>query len=379
MPGASSSSSPTSPAPARRRRLTARRRGGPPDRRDLRPRTRRSTAVDAADRLASATTHVAPAGRRARGLDAARARQALAPCRGRQGHGLHAQALARLHALPRRREDLPHQQRRRTSAARRRPRPKVMAVLSAPIAAAQRAAVMYTLIGTAKLNDIDPQAWLADVLERIAGTPASRPTGMRRKPLILLEAMSTCVDPDGVPGIVLRFQLARCLCRSASYGSSYELKSLHVEVSAKSKLWGCGLVSSGSASVPLSKALYTDTPPSYSMTGLGASPGGRTDAWQSPRQYRPASGSHPDRADRPRSLRAAALPQLRSDGGYRSDACDRHPHWPASFAAALPPHTRACEEASGNNPGRRPTRSASTSPSRCPATRTMSVSTAATG
>ena len=26
---------------------------------------------------------------------------------------------------------------------------------------------MYTLIDTAKLNDIDPQAWLADVLARI--------------------------------------------------------------------------------------------------------------------------------------------------------------------------------------------------------------------
>ena len=34
-----------------------------------------------------------------------------------------------------------------------------------------RAASMYTLIGTAKLNDIDPQAWLADVLERIASHP----------------------------------------------------------------------------------------------------------------------------------------------------------------------------------------------------------------
>ncbi len=37
-----------------------------------------------------------------------------------------------------------------------------------------RAAAMYTLIGTAKLNDVDPQAWLADVLARIAGTPQSR-------------------------------------------------------------------------------------------------------------------------------------------------------------------------------------------------------------
>jgi transposase len=31
-----------------------------------------------------------------------------------------------------------------------------------------RAAVMFTLIQTAKLNDVDPQAWLADVLARIA-------------------------------------------------------------------------------------------------------------------------------------------------------------------------------------------------------------------
>ena len=37
-----------------------------------------------------------------------------------------------------------------------------------------RAAVMYSLIVTAKMNDIDPQAWLADVLARIAGHPAHR-------------------------------------------------------------------------------------------------------------------------------------------------------------------------------------------------------------
>jgi hypothetical protein len=37
-----------------------------------------------------------------------------------------------------------------------------------------RAAAMYSLIVTAKMNDIDPQAWLADVLARIAGHPASR-------------------------------------------------------------------------------------------------------------------------------------------------------------------------------------------------------------
>ncbi|HKA73128.1 MAG TPA: transposase, partial [Xanthobacteraceae bacterium] len=31
----------------------------------------------------------------------------------------------------------------------------------------ERAAIMFTLIQTAKLNDVDPQAWLADVLARI--------------------------------------------------------------------------------------------------------------------------------------------------------------------------------------------------------------------
>jgi transposase len=38
----------------------------------------------------------------------------------------------------------------------------------------ERAAAIYTLIGTAKLNGVDPQAWLADVLRRIADHPASR-------------------------------------------------------------------------------------------------------------------------------------------------------------------------------------------------------------
>lgn len=33
---------------------------------------------------------------------------------------------------------------------------------------------MYTLIGTAKLNSVDPQAWLADVLKRIADLPLAR-------------------------------------------------------------------------------------------------------------------------------------------------------------------------------------------------------------
>jgi hypothetical protein len=38
----------------------------------------------------------------------------------------------------------------------------------------ERAATMYSLIATAKLNDVDPRAWLADVLARIADHSASR-------------------------------------------------------------------------------------------------------------------------------------------------------------------------------------------------------------
>jgi len=39
---------------------------------------------------------------------------------------------------------------------------------------ADRAAAVTTLIMTARLNDIDPLAWLADVLARIADIPQSR-------------------------------------------------------------------------------------------------------------------------------------------------------------------------------------------------------------
>jgi transposase len=38
----------------------------------------------------------------------------------------------------------------------------------------ERAAMMYSLIMTARMNDVDPQAWLADVLGRIADHPAHK-------------------------------------------------------------------------------------------------------------------------------------------------------------------------------------------------------------
>src|SRR5271165_4082018 len=52
-----------------------------------------------------------------------------------------------------------------------------------------RAAAMYTLIETAKLNDIDPQTWLADVLARLPDYPARRisdllPWNWRRPPRV---------------------------------------------------------------------------------------------------------------------------------------------------------------------------------------------------
>ena len=59
----------------------------------------------------------------------------------------------------------------------RKPRPRVPDTRHHDVASdrgGRRAAIIYTLIGTAKLNAVDPQAWLADVLERIASHPIQR-------------------------------------------------------------------------------------------------------------------------------------------------------------------------------------------------------------
>ena len=64
------------------------------------------------------------------------------------------------------------------NAAERALRPLALGRKSWPFAGSdrggERAAAMYTLIATAKLNDVDPQAWLVDVLGRIAALPHSR-------------------------------------------------------------------------------------------------------------------------------------------------------------------------------------------------------------
>ena len=51
-----------------------------------------------------------------------------------------------------------------------------------------RAAAIYTLVQTARLNDVDPQAWLANVLARLQDHPAKR---IDRAPALELEARHT--------------------------------------------------------------------------------------------------------------------------------------------------------------------------------------------
>ena len=100
-------------------------------------------------------------------------RLALAPRLDGQGDRLHAQALGRLRPL------LDDGRICLTNnAAERALRPLALGrkswLLAGPDRGGTRAAAMYTFIGTVRLNDVDPQAGLADVLGRIAGTPRSR-------------------------------------------------------------------------------------------------------------------------------------------------------------------------------------------------------------
>src|SRR5690606_22904762 len=110
---------------------------------------------------------------RSRSLDARGAGQALAWQRSRKGYRLHAEALpAFTRFLDDGRVCLSN------NAAERALRGIALGRKSWLFAGSDRgghrAAALNSLIVTAKMNDIDPQAWLADVLARIAGHPASR-------------------------------------------------------------------------------------------------------------------------------------------------------------------------------------------------------------
>ena len=86
--------------------------------------------------------------------------------RDRQGDRLQPQPLDGAHPLPRRRPALHVQQRRRAGAARHRRRAKELD-LRRLRRGGRRAAAIYTLIETAKLNDVDP----AGLARRRAGPP----------------------------------------------------------------------------------------------------------------------------------------------------------------------------------------------------------------
>ena len=69
-----------------------------------------------------------------------------------------------------------------------------------------KAMVIYTLIETAKLNDVDPQAWLADVLARLPDHPAKQIgdlllelalARMRRRSCLIPARSSASVLPRG--------------------------------------------------------------------------------------------------------------------------------------------------------------------------------------
>ena len=64
------------------------------------------------------------------------------------------------------RSDLSHQQRRRARIARHAFGRKSW-LFAGSHRGGERTAAMYTLIQTTRLNDVDPQAWLADVLAHI--------------------------------------------------------------------------------------------------------------------------------------------------------------------------------------------------------------------
>ena len=129
----------------------------------------------AADRAAGrAPGRSRAARRRAGSLDARGRVSAVAPCRSRQGDGLHAQALGRPSPASSRTGVICLSNNAAERALRGIALGRKSWLFAGSDRGGQRAAVMYSLIVTAKLNDVDPQAWLADVLARIAGHPAHR-------------------------------------------------------------------------------------------------------------------------------------------------------------------------------------------------------------
>jgi transposase len=66
------------------------------------------------------------------------------------------------------------EQRRRARSARHRARAPQLWTFAGSDEGGRRAAAVYSLITTCKLNDVDPRAWLADVLAKLPDHPAQR-------------------------------------------------------------------------------------------------------------------------------------------------------------------------------------------------------------
>src|SRR5271166_1308348 len=114
-------------------------------------------------------TRLEPAfGRRSHDLHARAGGQAVARARPRQGDPVHAQALAGLHAIPRRRARLHVQQRRRAWAARRRAWADIVAILR------------IRLRRPARRRHVQPHCHGKDERRRSAGVARRRPLAHRR-------------------------------------------------------------------------------------------------------------------------------------------------------------------------------------------------------
>ena len=111
-------------------------------------------------------------GRGAARLYAGAACKAGSRSRPGQGVQLYLEALGELHLIPRGRARVlcPTMPPNEASEASRSGRKSWL--FCGSDRGGRRAAAMYSLIVTAKMNGVDPQAWLADVLDRIATHPA---------------------------------------------------------------------------------------------------------------------------------------------------------------------------------------------------------------
>nr|GAJ37693.1 hypothetical 61.7 kDa protein y4HP [Bradyrhizobium sp. DOA9] len=113
-------------------------------------------------------------GRGPPGLYAGAACRAVSGTRSGQGVQLYPEALDELHLVPRGRARMSLQQCTAERGLRGIALGRKSWLFCGSDRGGRRAAAMYSLIVTAKTNGIDPQAWLTDILARIAAHPAHR-------------------------------------------------------------------------------------------------------------------------------------------------------------------------------------------------------------